>query len=165
VAARQPWSQLQGLPANGSGGLSTPAAPLGNATLSIVSGLAAQPGAPNALAGRPYVLLRHSYAKALAIGGVTVPAGTSPYKYAGVACDTRTPDCPKIMASVNADAASAVRADATGAGTLPGVPPGTYFLMISAVYNKQPLIWGQAVQLNAGANSVTLDLQNATPLN
>jgi hypothetical protein len=152
-------------PANGSGGLSTPAAPLGNATLSIVSGLAAQPGTPNALAGRPYVLLRHSYAQALVIGGVTVPAGTSPYKYAGVACGTHTPDCPKIMAAVNADAASAVRADATGAGTLPGVPPGTYYLMISAVYNKQPLIWGHAVQLNAGANSVTLNLQNATPLN
>ncbi len=152
-------------PASGAGGLSSPAAPLGNATLSIVSGLATQPGIPNALAGRPYVLLRHSYANALAIGSVTVPAGTSPYKYAGVACGTRTPDCPKIMAAINADAASAVRADANGAGTLPGVPPGTYYLMISAVYNKQPLIWGQAVQLNAGANSVTLDLRNATPLN
>jgi hypothetical protein len=37
--------------------------------------------------------------------------------------------------------------------------------MISAVYNKQPLIWGQAVQLNAGPNSITLDARNATPLN
>lgn len=51
---------------NGGGGLSTPAAPLGNATLAIVSGLPAQPGAPNPLAGRPYVLLRNSYANALA---------------------------------------------------------------------------------------------------
>lgn len=156
-----------GTPAAGGagGGLSTPAAPLGNATLSIVSGFAAQAGVPNPLAGRPYVLLRHSYGNALAIGGVTVPAGTSPYKYVGVACGTHTPDCPKIMASINADAASAVRADGNGSGTLPGVPPGTYYLMISAVYNKQPLIWGQAVQLNAGANSITLDTRNATPLN
>jgi hypothetical protein len=45
-------------PANGGGSLSTPAAPLGNATLSIVSGLPAQAGAPNPLAGRPYILLR-----------------------------------------------------------------------------------------------------------
>jgi hypothetical protein len=58
-----------------------------------------------------------------------------------------------------------VRADANGRGTFPGVPPGTYFLMISAIYNRQPLVWGQAVQLSAGANSVTLDQHNATPLN
>jgi hypothetical protein len=37
--------------------------------------------------------------------------------------------------------------------------------MISAVYNKQPLIWDQAVQLKVGANSVTLDQRNAKPLN
>jgi hypothetical protein len=148
-----------------SGGLSTPAAPLGNATLSIASGFPAQPGVPNPLSGRPYVLLRHSYGNALAIGGVTVPAGTSPYKYAGIACGTQAPDCAKIKAAINGDAASAVRADANGAGTMPGVPPGTYYLMISAVYNKQPLIWGQDVQLNAGPNSITLDARNATPLN
>ena len=77
--------------------LSTPAAPLGNATLSIVSGFSAQPGAPNPLAGRPYVLLRDSYSNALAKGGVSVPPGTSPYKYAGTACfPNKTPDCQKI---------------------------------------------------------------------
>jgi hypothetical protein len=48
---------------------------------------------------------------------------------------------------------------------MPGVPPGTYYLMISALYNKQSLIWGQAVHINTGQNSVTLDLRNALPLN
>jgi hypothetical protein len=60
-----------------SGNLSSPTAPQGNAILSIVSGFPAQPGAPNLLAGRPYVLLRDSYANTLAKGGVTVPAGVS----------------------------------------------------------------------------------------
>ena len=60
-------------PASG-GGLSTPAAPLGNAVLSVIPGLAAQPGAPNPFAGRPYVLLRMSYADTVAKVGVTVPA-------------------------------------------------------------------------------------------
>ena len=152
-------------PSNNGGTLSTPAAPLGNATLSLVSGFPPVPGAPNPLAGRPYILLRHSYGSALAIGGVTVPPGTSPYKYAGTACSTNSPDCPKVKAAINTDAASAVRGDANGAGTFPGVPPGTYYLMISAVYNKQPLIWGQAVQLKPGSNSITLDQRNATPLN
>jgi hypothetical protein len=150
---------------NNGGVLSTPQAPLGNATLSIVSGVPAQAGTPNPLAGRPYLLLRWSYADSLAKGGVTVPAGISPYKYAGTACGTNSPDCPKLKAAINSSAISAVRADANGAGTFPGVPPGTYYLMISAVYNRQPYVWGQAVQVHAGANSLALDLRSAVPLN
>jgi hypothetical protein len=142
--------------------LSTPDAPLGNATLTVVPAL---PGAPNPLAGRPYVLLRDSYANTLAKAGVAVPDGVSPYKYAGTACGNRTPDCQKINDAIKAGAASAVRADANGRGTLPGLPPGTYYLMISARYNNQSLVWGQAVQLKAGANSITLNQANAVPIN
>jgi hypothetical protein len=151
---------------NGNGGsVSTPNAPLGNATLSIVSGFQPQPGVPNPLAGHPYVLLRSSYGDSLAKGGVTVPAGTSPYKYVGTLCGTRQPDCQKAIDAIKASAASSIRADANGAGTFPGVPPGTYYLMVSTVYNRQPVVWGQAVQIHAGANSITLDLRNGTPLN
>jgi hypothetical protein len=149
---------------NNGGILSTPQAPLGNATLSIVSGLPAQSGMPNPLAGRPFLLLRWSYADSLQRGGVTVPAGMSAYKYAGSACGTNSPDCPKLKAAMNASTISAVRADANGAGTFPGVPPGTYYLMISAVYNQQPYVWGQAVQVHAGSNTLALDLRSATSL-
>jgi hypothetical protein len=69
------------------------------------------------------------------------------------------------MAAINASAASAVRADAGGNGTFPGVPPGTYYLMISARYNNQALVWGHAVQLKLGANSLTLNPGDATPIN
>jgi hypothetical protein len=153
-------------PVAAGGGLSTPQAPLGNATLSIVSGIPAQAGVPNPLAGRPYVLLRDSYADALAKAGVTVPHGVSPYKYVGTVCAAgKTPDCQTILNAINTNAASAARADANGGGTMPGVPPGTYYLMISARYNNQALMWGQAVQLKAGANSVTLNPKDATQLN
>ena len=37
--------------------------------------------------------------------------------------------------------------------------------MISTRYNNQPLVWGQAVQLKAGPNSITLDQSNAIPIN
>jgi hypothetical protein len=57
------------------------------------------------------------------------------------------------MDAVNTDVASAVRADANGAGTLLGVPPGRYYLMISAPYNNKALVWGLAVELKAGSNS------------
>jgi hypothetical protein len=55
-----------------------------------------------------------------------------------------------------------VRADANGAGVFPGVPPGTYYLMISTRYNNQALVWDQAVQIKAGPNSLTLNRANAT---
>ncbi len=151
--------------ATAAGGLSTPQAPLGNATLSIVSGFPAQQGVPNPLAGHPYVLLRDSYGDALAKGGITVPPGVSPYKFVGMACGNRTPDCQKSVDAIKANAASAARADANGSATLPGVPPGTYYLMISTRYNNQPLVWGQAIQIKPGSNSITLDQRNATPLN
>ena len=149
---------------NGGGGLSSAAAPLGNATLTILSGFQAQPGVVNPLAGKPLVLLRTSYADTIAQAGVVVPMGMTAYKYVGTACGTRSPDCQKSMDAIRASAISAVRADANGSGTLPGVPPGTYYLMISAPYNNQSLVWGQAVNLKAGANSITLSATNGTPL-
>jgi len=37
--------------------------------------------------------------------------------------------------------------------------------MISARFNNQSLVWGQAVQLKAGPNSITLDQSTAIPIN
>ena len=146
-----------------SPGLSMPDKPLGNATLSIASSFT---GSPNPMALHPYVLLRDSYANALAKGGVTVPPGVSPNIFVAQACAAvpRTAACQNVLAAINSSAASAVRADANGNGTLPGVPPGTYYLMISAQINGQPLTWGQAIALHAGSNSFTLTAANAQQL-
>ncbi|HEV2577895.1 MAG TPA: hypothetical protein VGU25_11865 [Acidobacteriaceae bacterium] len=144
--------------------MSTPKNVPGNATLSIVSGFPAQAGAPNPLASHPYTLLRDSIPTLVAKAGVAIPAGSSAYKVFGVACGTRSPDCQKIIDAIKASAASSVRADANGGGTFPAVPPGTYYLMISARYNNQALMWDHPVQLKAGANSMTLSPQNASPM-
>jgi hypothetical protein len=145
--------------------LSTPSAQLGSATLSIVSGFPPQPGVPNPLAAHPYTLLRDSVANIIAKTGIAVPPGTSPYKVLGLACGNHTPDCQKILDAVKASAVSAVRADANGSGTFPGVPPGTYYLMISTRFNNQALAWDHAVQLKPGPNSLALSQANATPVN
>jgi hypothetical protein len=58
--------------------ISAPGATLGNATLAITSGFAPQQGTPNPLAGRPYTLLRDSYANIIAKTGMTVPSGYVP---------------------------------------------------------------------------------------
>jgi hypothetical protein len=150
---------------NNGGKLSVPDAPLGSATLSIASGIALQAGAPSPLAGRPYIILRDSYADTVAHAGVMVPAGTSPYKFAGMACGNKTPDCQKISDAIKAGAISAARADMSGSATLPGVPPGTYYLMISARIGNQSFIWDHPVQLRSGANSLKLDQRSASSIN
>jgi hypothetical protein len=73
--------------------------------------------------------------------------------------------CQKISDAIKANAASAVRADAHGSGTFPGVAPGTYYLMISARVGNQVLGWDKPVQLKSGPNSMALDQHNATPMN
>jgi hypothetical protein len=152
-------------PANGGGTVSVPGTTLGNATLSIVSGFPPQAGSPNPLAAHPYTLLRDSIANIVTKAGVTIPPGSSPYKVLGTACGTNSPDCQKILNAIKASAASAVRADANGAGTFPAVAPGTYYLMISTQLKNQSLVWSLPVQLKPGANSITLSQSNATPLN
>jgi hypothetical protein len=67
--------------------------------------------------------------------------------------------------AVSTNTATAMRADVLGKATLPGVPPGTYYLAASGMYNNQSLYWEVRVDLKPGANSVTLGLSNATPLN
>ena len=140
--------------------MSTPGHALGNATLSIVSGFPA--GAANPLASHPYTLLRDSIPNIVMKAGVAIPAGSTAFKVLGNACGMRTPDCQKIMDGLRANAVSAVRSDANGAGTFPAVPPGTYYLLITTRYNNQAITWVQPVQLRPGANSMTLSVQNAT---
>lgn len=142
---------------------SAPAGPA-NATLSIVSGIPAQPGQPNPLAAHPYILLRSSFSENVA-RTIDIPAGTSAHKALGLACANRTPDCQKIVAAIQADSAASLRADANGRATFPAVPAGTYYLMISARLNNQVVAWEQAVTLHPGSNTITLHPQDATPVN
>ncbi len=142
----------------------TPGAPTGNAILSLTSGFPAQPGVANPLAGHSYILLRDPLAVILTKSGIPVPAGSTPIKVMGATCAAKTPDCQKLVAGINADSASLTRADANGKADMPGVPPGSYFLMISTRLNNQTLYWGFQVNLKAGPNLLTLDQRNAVTI-
>ncbi len=141
-----------------------PGAPTGNAVLTIVSGFPAQPNVPSPLAGRSFILLRDSLTNALIKGGVPVAAGTTPFKAMGAACATQQ-NCQQVMVAINSDSASLIKADANGNANFPGVPAGTYYLMISTKLNNQTIFWGQQVDLKPGANSITLNQRNSTPVN
>jgi hypothetical protein len=145
--------------------ISTLQAPTGNAVLTISSGFPAQPGVMNPLAGHPFLILRDDYDAALTKAGVAIPAGMTGPKAVASLCTTRTPECQKALSAISSAVASSSRADVTGKSTMPGVPPGTYYLLISAQFNKQNLIWGFRVDLKSGPNSITLDQRNAKVLN
>jgi hypothetical protein len=141
--------------------MATPTAPTGNAVLTIVGTFAAPAGAPNPLFGHPLALLRVSYTDALTRGGFSVPAGMTPVKATALACNSRTPNCQLAINAVNAQTAAQTRADATGKATLPGVPPGNYYLVGNVRYNNQPLYFDLPVTLKPGANTLNLDQSSA----
>ena len=72
-----------------------------------------------------------------------------------------TPDCPKISAAIQTSRLCRTRR-CQRQRRFSGVPPGTYYLMISTRYNNQPYVWSQPVTLHPGANTLKLDLTNAT---
>jgi hypothetical protein len=53
--------------------------------------------------------------------------------------------------------------DGNGKATFPGLPPGSYYLMISTRYSNQGYRWGFKVDLKSGPNSITLDQSNGGP--
>jgi uncharacterized membrane protein len=154
-----------GIPKPGKAVLSTTSAPTGNAVLLVTSGLAAQPGAQNPLAGHTFVLMNQSYEAALAGAGIQAPAGVSPVKGFLAACTNHQPACQPGVAATNSSTVSGARADAAGKAQLPGVPPGTYYFFCLGGYDNQLFKWDFAIQLKPGTNSVTLDQHNAVLVN
>jgi len=151
---------------NGAPPVATAAAPRGNAVLTITSGLPGAPRAANPLAGQNFVLLRDDLSTIVPKSGAKMTPGVSAPKTMFTACANQSSlDCQKILAYLHSESASFVLSDFYGKGVLPGVPPGTYYLMISTHFNNHLLFWGLKVELKAGANAITLNQQNATPMN
>jgi hypothetical protein len=141
-----------------------------NAVLSVSSGIAVAAGAQNPIAGRAFVLLRDSFDNVLAKGGFATPEGASPYIAMLKSCANRSPDCYKATDAINGAGAAGTRLDATGKASFTAVAPGTYWIMGSGVLmapnpaDRKILFWNLRVELRPGANTVTLDQSNATPV-
>jgi hypothetical protein len=93
-----------------------------------------------------------------------MPVGIAPYRAMVVACAQRSPDCQTAANAINAASVTGVRTDAAGKAAFPGVAPGTYYLMGSALTGGQMLLWDIKVELRAGANTILLNERNATPV-
>jgi hypothetical protein len=136
----------------------------GNASLSIASGFANQPGAGNPLAGRPMTLMKESFDNVVRKSGVQIPAGTSAYHAFLAECQKGPNQCKQLLTAMAAYSAGNVKLDADGKATLPAIVAGTYYLFGSVQYNQQPLLFDVRIDLKPGANSVTLGERDATPI-
>ncbi len=112
-----------------------------------------------------YWLLRDDPETALNKGGIRVPARRTSLEVMRAACEKSEPACQKITLAMDANGAAKIYPDVTGKGTFPGVPPGNYYLMISAIYKNRLLLWNQKVLLKAGSNSTVFSDTNATTIN
>lgn len=154
---------------SGTGGTSAPAKPssaAGSATLTITLGIPSRPGQV-LRPGQVFILMNENFETALKQQGFEPSSGSSILKSAFV-CNTATPNCQKVTATVKAHSVGVVRVDPEGKATFPGVAAGTYFLVSRVEYpafSERFLVFNLRVDLKPGANSVTVDQQNATPIN
>lgn len=129
------------------------------------------PGTPAAvlsiatpLRGANVLILRHSINVALANGGLRASSNGTPMKTWHIACAMRTPVCQQGLQAVTADTVGVAKTDAVGRGQTPPLPVGHYFVFGDVQFANRPMIWNLPVELKAGANSVTLDQHNLTPI-
>jgi hypothetical protein len=112
-----------------------------------------------------YWLLRDDPETALNNGGIRVPPRRTPLEVMRAACEKSEPACQKITLALDANREAKIYPDATGKGTFPGVSPGTYYLMISAIYKNRLLLWTEKVRLKAGSNSTVFSGTNSITIN
>jgi hypothetical protein len=75
--------------------------------------------------------------------------------------DCRNPNnCVRDLKTMTAKALGAVRTDASGHAQTPSIPAGRYYLIGVSAYQGKPLLWATPVNLQPGANTVTLDQTN-----
>lgn len=135
-----------------------------NASLSIASGFAIQPGVGNPLAERTMMLLRDSFSNILTKSGVSIPTGTSPYHAFEAECQKGPNECKKLLSTMGGQSAANVKFDADGKARVPQIPAGTYYLFGAVQYNKQPLLFDLRIDLKPGPNSAILGESKATPI-
>jgi hypothetical protein len=138
----------------------------GAAILSVTNGLPNEAGGYNPLAGAPLALLRESFESLLRKTRL-FEGQPSPLRAWNDACLKKSPLCRQPMDAVQeAVVAEGQMAPSGGGATFPGVPAGTYYLFAYrfSIQERQVLVWDVRVELKPGANPVTLDRRNVTPL-
>jgi hypothetical protein len=135
----------------------------GGAVLDITAG-ATEQGQFYPLANRKIWVMKGSADTALIDGGFTqTPYGSIMGNFM-IACRQKTPQCQKGLSAIESRTASSVRTDATGHARTTSLPPGRYYVFATLVFGDKPMAWQEPIDLRPGSNSLTLDLDNAYPV-
>lgn len=139
------------------------------AVLSVSSALGAPATSGNALGEKPLMLMKQSFGAFLKQQGMFQgPPGSSsnmsPLAAWAYGCLTGSPTCGQALSEAQDLFVVDARTDRTGKATFASVPPGRYYVFGYAPYASELLVWDLDVDLKAGANVVTLDQRNITPL-
>lgn len=116
------------------------------------------------LAGGHLAILKHSVDVTLANGGLPASSAGSPMKAWHVACEIKAPACSQGRQALMADSAGLLVTDVAGKGQTQPLPAGRYYVFGAIRVANHPMIWNVPVYLKAGANSLTLDQRNASPV-
>jgi hypothetical protein len=129
--------------------------------------ITAAPSVASALAGKALMILKESLEDVLAKGGLNAQPGTSSRISTWSRACERGPADAICQQGINALGNSIVARtgfDANGVATFSNVPSSGTFWIGADTGNVNHRFWNVRVDLKPGANSVTLDERNMTPL-
>jgi hypothetical protein len=128
--------------------------------------ISAAPGVANLLAGKALAVLRDNLENVLAAAGLNPQGTTSRVAVWAHACERAATDpvCQQGLAVFRNYAVARTGFDASGVATFPNVPSsGTFYLVADTTYSNH-LLWNVRVDLKPGANTITFDERNTTPI-
>ena len=136
------------------------------ASLTLSNGMPNEPSGRNPLENAYVAILRESFVSVL-IKSRLFEGQPLPLKAWNDACIKKAPVCRQALGRVQEAVVSQGQMPAAGGKmTLPGVPPGNYYVFAYA-YSAQMLqavVWDLSVSLKPGPHGITLDQRNITPL-
>jgi hypothetical protein len=138
------------------------AASVGGTSLKIAAG----PGVSSLLAGKALIVLKDSLESVLATAGISAQAGSSRISAWARACERSTRDaiCQQGGSGVNNYLVARTGFDGTGMAVFNNVPSSGTFYVVTETPSTHHLLWNLKVDLKPGANSLTVDERNATPI-
>jgi len=112
------------------------------------------------------MVLKEDLEAILAKAGINALPATSRISTWSRACERspRDPVCQQGLGSLRTYVAAKATFDQTGTASFSNIPTlGTFYVLADTSYSHH-LVWNVRVDLKPGANSVTLDEQNITPI-
>ena len=114
----------------------------GTGTLSIISGLAPEPGDDSPLDGASFILAKESFESVLRKVGLQPSPGVSAIKLWAKSCESGQQLCQQGMARLMSVGVSRIKLDTKGKAQLPALPAGTYYVVGSIMHDDRPMVMG-----------------------